>query len=457
MTTLSATILPTKEVNAYEEDVCPIYQNVVTYDTDNGIYTVKKGNDNSVEVVQENTANKITISNKGEVTLITDDGFKCNMEKFTINNFNAGNLDITTDCIKNKNVKECVKTISNYFNSNTFNNENYLETYKGGLEYTPGLDYKYIEEVSKNQYSDVYNYYLYNINNSGIKMSNAAALAPSLLVGELVSSDASALAVLSSLTTAEVILIIAAIAGITYMGYAICNDAATITTDDIYDDSMDVMEISKETANIMGLELVDAIFKELEAKKNDGIDNDYFKAYLVSNGQGGNDVQIDFKRPLSTYEAAEVLLRGTYEENIYTIDPRDAKEVIKVTGNTPGTSNNYYPGRAECHAYKASYKAYNPKTDLININKLRFNPRMEIGEQFWHFHFLGKDLRIDENKFIKNGKHVFFGKSVLITQYEKDKYGNKDYDIYVVDEVNEEIFKRINESSEYVKKLIYGK
>lgn len=406
MTFSSASKLP---VYANNDNMCYTYEVLTEYDVNGDNYVVERSDNNSIRVTQKHSKgeNVLTIDNNGEVTIITQDGYSSKREVFNINEFNATNLDVNENCIKNKDLKKCVKTLENYFNSNSLYNENPLEKIDGNLVYdsTYGLNYENGKELAKKQYNDVYSDYMCKLDNKSnidIKALQSTAIAiPLGYTGALAyGGELGKISIVSSaLSGPQVTLFLVVIAGALAADYFIDNNQIYSIDDVLEQDILTTQEVKS-----MGLVTVSSAMEGIKDNYNDNNqNNDYYIAYLCNNGK----VYINFINPLSIDEAKDVLLMGTPEQNIYSLTADQASEVIWHSGGIPGTSSSddRMQQKAECHAYSNSHKSFNVVTKTINNDELTIDSNARKGLYYWHYHFHGKNV---------NDKHSFFGTPVKV-------------------------------------------
>ena len=406
MTFSSASKLP---IYADNDNMCYTYEVLTEYDVNGDNYVVEHSENNSIRVTQKHSKgeNVLTIDHNGRVTIITQNGFLCKKEEFNINEFNGTNLQINENCIKNKNLKQCVKTLENYFNTNSFYNGNPLESINNNLMFdgTYGLSNSDSVKLAKKQYDDVYIDYINKIdskNNIDVTNYNVSSAAiPLSLTGTLMTGgtmDAITLGA-SSLTGPQVVLVVVAVAGLLAADYFIDNNQI-YSIDDIFEQDI----LSTQEVKAMGLVTVTSAMEGIKENYNDdNQNNDYYIAYLCNNGK----VYINFINPLSIDEAKDVLLMGTPEQNIYSLTADQASEVIWHSGGIPGTSSSddRMQQKAECHAYSNSHKSFNVVTKTIDNDELTIDPNARKGLYYWHYHFHGKNV---------NDKHSFFGTPVKV-------------------------------------------
>lgn len=429
-TTMSFGSIPIKKVHA-TDDMCYEVETIAEYKTMDGDYTVKKYYDNSFEIneVNSNYHNKLTLSSDGTVNISTQNKKYLGLftdtkeETFKITKFDTQKLDVDKSNVDSNIIKRVLELLNSYLNSNTLNNENFIELFGEDLMDTDLL-YGYngddIKNISSAQYNDTYLNYMNDLNNNGLKIkksSGEALVLGTALVGTL---SGESLAGLADLICPEAILVELLIAGL-YLGEVYINDAGVLSLDDI-NENYEIDEANLADRSTW-LTLTDAMDIVENNYNDDNPNNDYYRAVISKNE---NNVYINFANPMSIDEAANLIKQ--YDpylplNNVYTYQPEDAINVISHAGGIAGTSRSgvEYINHAECHAFEQSYRAFDTNTLTYDLNELRLKQNARPGIYYWHYHF--NEKRIGESKDL-NGNHIFFGIPIIITQNDIDKYIN---------------------------------
>ena len=407
-------------IKAEEGDMCYEEQIIAEYHTIEGDYIVKKKYDNSIEIIESNprNTNRLILSNDGEVKIATHNskylGLFTDIDTttFKINNFNSQRLDIENIKTSNKDLKKIIKSLENYINSNTLTNINYVELL--GEDLMDGMCYNngaYIKEVSKKQYDDVELNYYGELNKAGVLLASPLILETS---GMVIGGTLETGGIVAAVSSPAVILAILLIAGL-YAADVYIDNGSILTLDDIDDYTYDIggIDVSDRTTWMTIAEAMDTVRSNY---MDDNPNNDYYQAVLKN-----NDVYINFITPLSIDQAADLLkvpdVMAAINNNIYTYQPEDAKNVINYAGGIAGTSNGIN-GKPECHAFWRGYNNFDS-----GLNTWIVNSNAKPGIYYWHYHFLNKRLAVNGQS-QKNIKHVFFGIPIIVTNTDITKAQN---------------------------------
>ena len=428
-TSLSITSVPVKIMAKDNDSMCYEAETVAEYKTIAGDYKVVKYGDNSIKITEtnKNYENELTMDNEGNVKIKTQDKKHLGLftdyktYKFKIKEFNTTNIDINDKNVDNENIKQAIDSLENYISTNSLNNENYIELLGEDLmdlELISDYDGEEIKSISREQYNDTYYNYINDLNNNGFEIStNNSLVLGSALIGTL---DASELAIAGEfIICPETILLAVLIAGL-YAGEVYVSDGNVLSLDDIdYTYQSSDADLSDNTTWIT---LTDAMDLVENNYNDDDPDNDYYIAVI---SRGENNVYINFANPMSVEEAANYIRQFDplmAFNNVYTYQSSDAINVISQAGGIAGTSsgNMNFVNCAECHAFKQSYKAFDPFNLVIFFEQLELNNRVNPGVYYWHYHFNGKFM--PDGKY--NPNHIFFGIPVIVTQNDIDRLLN---------------------------------
>ena len=424
--TMSFSSMPIKKVHA-SDDMCYEVETIAEYKTMDGDYTIKKYYDNSFEIneVNSNYHNKLTLSSDGTVNISTQNKKYLGLftdtkeETFKITKFDTQKLDVDKSSVDSNIVKRTLESLNSYLNSNTLNNENFIELFGEDLMDTDllyGYNGNDIKNISSAQYNDTYLNYINDLNNNGLKIKKSGG--ETLVLGTALAGTLSgeSLAGLADLICPEAILVELLIAGL-YLGEVYINDVGVLSLDDINEN----YEI--EDTNLWDrstwLALTDAMDIVENNYNDNNPNNDYYRAVISRNE---NNVYINFANPMSVDEAANVIKQfvpGTPLNNVYTYQPEDAINVISHAGGIAGTSNGnvLYTNCAECHAFSQPYMYFDADSLTYDLSNLNLNRNARPGVYYWHFHFNDKKLRNETNE-----NHVFFGIPIIVTQNDINKY-----------------------------------
>lgn len=455
------------------------------YKRDNGsIFAYHEGEKftDKVEVMKDGTVNiTVTERNKKGISKTTTETFK-------INSYTGDSIDLDESCIKNGDMKKCIKAFKTYINGTTFTDTNYIRE----LNYCPN-------ETNKNKAADQVEQITaklnQDLNKNNIKMSGSL-IQPLYIQTDFIPAETAFIDVASAGVAATFLAVVA----IAYEGYLIltsdvvrhstveaiklasidspifkltaaaakglagslgnskANNDDTITIPDpqigVEEETGVINQTNKKIIAKYGTLAVaaDTIMKN---SRDNNENNDYYRACLNTID---DKLYIDYLNPISKSEAIKIL--KDYKHyisddvnylmslnpsdpkkeldvfNIYTPNQKDAKNLVNSIGNGATAGTRLFQGIPECHAFINTEQSLLKNGNIIPKVGLTLNKDAKPHEYYWHYHIYTERLKNDNAGLLdilgeiipessKNQKHVFFGYPVIVTQNDINKYGGK--------------------------------